>query len=55
MAIVGIPVVLDDNIGVFFETGEHLLVGGYAFALNDTPKGLIVYLPGQIAVMLDVL
>ena len=46
MAIVGIPAVLDDDVGVFFENRNYLLAGGQAFALDDTSVGLVVDLSG---------
>ena len=53
MAIMVIPAVFDDDVRVFLENREYLLVGRYAFALNNPAIGLVVDLTGQIAVMFD--
>ena len=53
MTIVGIPAVLDDDVGVRFKNRNHLLVSRNTFTLDNTPVGLVVDLSGQISVMFD--
>ena len=44
MTIMGVPFIFDDNIGMFFENRDDLLMGRDCFVLDYPPIGLVVNL-----------
>ena len=40
----GLPPLLDDDVGMIFEEGDHFFRGGHLLALEDPPVGLVNHL-----------